>query len=58
MSQVDVQQAMRRLRARLIASAHLLDKPFTDQPELSPWDLIERDLATLDAAIKSQASRD
>jgi len=31
------QEANRRLRAALIASAHLLDVPYTNAPDLTPW---------------------
>ena len=31
-------EARRRLDAALIASAHLLEKPFTNAPETSPWE--------------------
>lgn len=43
--------ARRRLYARLIAEAHRLDVPFTNQPDLSPWKLIKRDMETLDVSV-------
>lgn len=46
-----VQSAKRRLYARIIASAHLLDVPFSNAAELSPWALLKRDMAALDEAI-------
>lgn len=45
-------QARRKLHAALIASASLLDKPFTDRPELSPWTLsIKPAVAYVDDAL-------
>lgn len=50
--------ANRRLRARLVASAHLLDVPFSNEPTLSPWELVKRDLAALDEAVKGTPADD
>lgn len=50
--ETDVQRAKRRLFARLIASAHLLDQPFIDEPNLSIWGLLKRDMEAFDAALK------
>lgn len=47
----EVIAAKRRLFARIIASAHLLDTPFTDEPDLSPWDLLKRDMHALNDAL-------
>lgn len=52
----EVRAAKRRLYARLIASAHLLEKPFTDEPSLSPWVLLSRDMAALDWALGRSAA--
>jgi hypothetical protein len=46
-----VADAKRHLFARIIASAHLLDKPFTDAPEQSPWTGIKRAMEGLNAAL-------
>lgn len=44
--------AARRLTAVLVASAHLLDKPFTNAPGLSPWSRgVSPALANLRAAL-------
>lgn len=51
----NVKQAKGRLFARIIASAHLLDQPFTNSPELSPWELLKRDMRTLNAALRGGA---
>lgn len=45
-------EAKRRLFARIIANSHLLDAPFTDEPALSPWDLLRRDMHALDHALR------
>lgn len=34
---LQARSAARRLTAALVANKHLLDKPFTDEPGLSPW---------------------
>jgi len=47
----DAQRAARHLCSRIIASAHLLDVPFTDAPDQSPWTLMKRDMAALYAAV-------
>jgi hypothetical protein len=49
--------ANRRLTAALIASAHLLDVPFTNAPELSPWTRsVKPAMAALKAALAPPAS--
>lgn len=47
----DVDRARRNICARIIASAHLLDTPFSDAPDQSPWTLFKRDMRRLDAAV-------
>lgn len=47
-----IAEAKRRLFARIIASAARLDTPFTDEPDLSPWELIKHDMTALDNALK------
>lgn len=47
--------AKRTLFARIIASAHLLEKPFSNAPDQSPWTRISRTMAGLDAAVKEIA---
>lgn len=47
-----VAEAKRRMFARLIANAPRLDTPFTDEPSLSPWDLLKADMARLEEALK------
>ena len=47
----DVRRAVRHLCARIIANAHLLDVPFTDVPDQSPWTLLKRDMARLKWAV-------
>lgn len=46
-----VADAKRSLYSRIIASAHLLDAPFSNAPEQSPWTGIKRAMADLDAAL-------
>lgn len=46
-----VLDAKRRLFARIIANAHRLDTPFTDEPRLAPWDLLKRDMERLEVAV-------
>lgn len=48
---VRIREARRRLSSRLIASAHLLDVPFTDAPDHSPWTGVKAALYALDAAV-------
>lgn len=47
----DVRRVVRRLCGRIIASAHLLDVPFTDAPDQSPWTRMKRDMAALHEAV-------
>jgi hypothetical protein len=47
----DVDRARRNIKARIIASAHLLDTPFTNAPDQSPWTLFKRDMSRLDEAV-------
>jgi hypothetical protein len=47
----EVRRAARRLCSRIVASAHLLDVPFTDAPDQSPWTKLKRDMAALYAAV-------
>lgn len=47
-----ITEAKRHLFARLIANAPRLDAPFTDEPDLSPWELIKHDMTALDNALK------
>lgn len=47
----EVRRAARRVCARLVASAHLLDVPFTNAPDQSPWTKAKRDMAALYAAL-------
>lgn len=49
-----IRDAKRRLFSRIIACAHLLDEPFTDEPRLSRWDLLKRDMTALDRALKGE----
>lgn len=42
-----IRRAVRRLVARIIANAHLLDVPFTDAPDRSPWTELKREMNTL-----------
>jgi hypothetical protein len=46
-----VADAKRRLFAHIIASAHLLDKPFTNAPDQSPWTQMKRAMEGLNAAL-------
>jgi hypothetical protein len=52
----EVQRAKRRLYARIIASAHLLDQPFSNAPDQSPWTHIKADMAALDRALADVGS--
>jgi hypothetical protein len=47
----EIRRAARRVCARLVASAHLLDVPFTDAPDQSPWTKAKQDMAALYAAV-------
>jgi hypothetical protein len=47
-----LEQAKRRLFARIIASAHLLDVPFTGAPDQSPWSRVKADMHALNAALR------
>jgi hypothetical protein len=42
-----IRRAARRLVARIIANAHLLDVPFSDAPDRSPWTELKRDMNAL-----------
>ena len=44
-------EAKRRLKAHIVASAHLLDAPFSNAPEQSPWTRIKAAVTALDAAV-------
>lgn len=48
-----IRDAKRRLDAAIIASAHRLDEPFTDQPEMSPWKVCKVRMKALDDAVKA-----
>lgn len=47
----EVQRAKRRLFARIVASAHRLDEPFSNAPDQSPWTLLKREMAALDRIL-------
>jgi hypothetical protein len=47
----EARNAARRLCSRIVASAHLLDVPFTDAPDQSPWTKLKLDMAALYAAV-------
>lgn len=47
-------RAKRRLFARIIASANLLDKPFTDAPDQSPWTRMKADMHALNEALEQE----
>lgn len=51
----EVQRANRRLISHIVASAHLLDKPFSNAADQSPWTLLKLDMAQLKAAINALA---
>jgi hypothetical protein len=42
-----IRRAARRLVARIVANAHLLDVPFSDAPDRSPWTELKRDMNAL-----------
>jgi hypothetical protein len=48
----EAQRAARRLCSRIVASAHLLDVPFTDAPDQSPWTKLKADMTALYAAVE------
>ena len=54
----ELRAAKRRLYSTLIASAHLLDEPFIDRPELSPWALIKQRMKALDDAIDAAFAKE
>lgn len=47
----EARTAAGRLQSRIVASAHLLDKPFTNAMEMSPWALMKLDLERLRKAL-------
>ncbi|MFJ6616654.1 hypothetical protein ACIQOW_03595 [Kitasatospora sp. NPDC091335] len=49
-------QACRRLQSELITSAHLLDRPFTNAPDQSPWTRVKAKLSGLHAAAVDVSS--
>jgi hypothetical protein len=51
----NVKQAKSRLFARIIASADLLDRPFSNAPDQSPWTRLKRDMHALNAALREGA---
>lgn len=58
MPEIEISEAMGRLRdahralsAALVASAHRLDQPFPNAPDLTPWTRISSRLNTLTAAV-------
>lgn len=46
--------AWRRVKAGITASADLLDEPFTNAPDQSPWKRLKPAMHALDAALKPQ----
>lgn len=54
---VQIREARRRLSSRLIASAYLLDVPFTNAPDHSPWTGIKAALYALDVAVDACATQ-
>ena len=43
-----------RVQSRFVAVAHLLDAPFTNRTDVSPWSLIKGDMANLKKALSDE----
>lgn len=48
-----IMQTKRRLYAHIIANAHLLNVPFSNAPNQSPWSQIKQAMTALDEALKA-----